>query len=117
MSSRLSRDGGYRFTVKVGKPKDAERAAEIGTSAGKRAAFYVRDVWRTHFRMSTYAQRAWRSAWACGYWPLSLKVGEGEFICRRTLKLRLSHAKPSQRGSPIVRCQRNIAIFSHPYMA
>ena len=29
---------GYRFTVKVGKPKDAE-AAKGGTSAGKRAAF------------------------------------------------------------------------------
>jgi putative DNA methylase len=31
-------DGGYRFTVKVGKSKDAE-AAKNGTSAGKRAAF------------------------------------------------------------------------------
>lgn len=30
--------GGYHFTVKVGKPKDAD-AAKIGTSAGKRAAF------------------------------------------------------------------------------
>ncbi len=30
--------GGYRFTVKVGKPKDAA-AAKSGTSAGKRAAF------------------------------------------------------------------------------
>jgi putative DNA methylase len=30
--------GGYRFTVKVGKPKNAE-AAKLGTSAGKRAAF------------------------------------------------------------------------------
>ena len=30
--------GGYRFTVKVGKPKDAE-GAKNGTSAGKRAAF------------------------------------------------------------------------------
>ncbi len=31
-------DGGYRFTVKVGKPKDVE-GAKNGTSAGKRAAF------------------------------------------------------------------------------
>ena len=31
-------NGGYRFTVKVGKPKDAE-GAKNGTSAGKRAAF------------------------------------------------------------------------------
>lgn len=31
-------DGGYRFTVKVGKPKDAERA-KLGTTAGKRSAF------------------------------------------------------------------------------
>jgi putative DNA methylase len=31
-------NGGYRFTVKVGKPKDAQ-AAKNGTSAGKRAAF------------------------------------------------------------------------------
>ncbi len=31
-------DGSYRFTVKVGKPKDAE-AAKMGTTAGKRAAF------------------------------------------------------------------------------
>jgi len=30
--------GSYRFTVKVGKPKDAE-GAKLGTSAGKRAAF------------------------------------------------------------------------------
>jgi putative DNA methylase len=30
--------GGYRFTVKVGKPRNAE-AAKLGTSAGKRAAF------------------------------------------------------------------------------
>ena len=30
--------GGYRFTVKVGKPKNAE-GAKCGTSAGKRAAF------------------------------------------------------------------------------
>jgi putative DNA methylase len=30
-------DGSYRFTVKVGKPKDA--AATLGTTAGKRAAF------------------------------------------------------------------------------
>jgi putative DNA methylase len=29
---------GYRFTVKVGKPKDAE-AANLGTTAGKRSAF------------------------------------------------------------------------------
>ncbi len=29
---------GYRFTVKTGKPKDAQRA-KLGTSAGKRAAF------------------------------------------------------------------------------
>ena len=31
-------NGGYRFTVKVGRPKDAA-AAKNGTSAGKRAAF------------------------------------------------------------------------------
>jgi putative DNA methylase len=31
-------DGSYRFTVRVGKPKDAE-AAKNGTSAGKRKAF------------------------------------------------------------------------------
>ncbi|MBP9603736.1 MAG: DUF1156 domain-containing protein, partial [Chromatiaceae bacterium] len=31
-------NGGYRFTVKVGKPKDTE-PAKNGTSAGKRAAF------------------------------------------------------------------------------
>jgi len=31
-------NGGYRFTVKVGKPKDVE-GAKNGTSAGKRAAF------------------------------------------------------------------------------
>ncbi len=31
-------DGGYRFTVKVSKPKDAE-AAKLGTSAGKRSGF------------------------------------------------------------------------------
>ena len=31
-------DGGYRFTVKVGKPEDAE-AATAGTTAGKRRAF------------------------------------------------------------------------------
>jgi len=31
-------NGGYRFTVRVGKPKDEERAKN-GTSAGKRAAF------------------------------------------------------------------------------
>ncbi|GEM82441.1 DUF1156 domain-containing protein [Meiothermus hypogaeus] len=31
-------NGGYRFTVKVGKPEDPE-AAKNGTSAGKRAAF------------------------------------------------------------------------------
>ena len=30
--------GGYRFTVKVGKPKDAD-GAKLGTAAGKRAAF------------------------------------------------------------------------------
>ena len=30
--------GGYRFTVKVGKPKDAD-GAKLGTTAGKRAAF------------------------------------------------------------------------------
>ena len=30
--------GGYRFTVKVGKPKDAE-GAKLGTSAGKRSGF------------------------------------------------------------------------------
>lgn len=31
-------NGSYRFTVKVGKPKDAE-GAKLGTTAGKRAAF------------------------------------------------------------------------------
>ncbi len=31
-------DGGYRFTVKVGKPKDTD-GAKLGTAAGKRAAF------------------------------------------------------------------------------
>ena len=31
-------NGGYRFAVRVGKPKDAE-AAKLGTTAGKRAAF------------------------------------------------------------------------------
>jgi putative DNA methylase len=34
----LIEDGGYRFAVKVGKPKDAE-GAKLGTTAGKRAAF------------------------------------------------------------------------------
>jgi putative DNA methylase len=34
----LIEDGGYRFTVKVGKPKNIE-AARNGTSAGKRKAF------------------------------------------------------------------------------
>ncbi|HBY96722.1 MAG TPA: hypothetical protein DEP84_22710, partial [Chloroflexi bacterium] len=32
------KDGGYHFTVKVGKPKDSE-AAKLGTTAGKRSAF------------------------------------------------------------------------------
>ena len=31
-------NGGYRFTVKVGKPRDAE-GTKLGTTAGKRAAF------------------------------------------------------------------------------
>ena len=31
-------EGGYRFTVKVGKPKDVD-GAKLGTAAGKRAAF------------------------------------------------------------------------------
>ena len=31
-------EGGYRFTVKMGKPKDADRV-KLGTAAGKRAAF------------------------------------------------------------------------------
>src|SRR5690606_14147314 len=31
-------DGGYRFTVSVGKPKNAE-SAKLGTTAGKRSAF------------------------------------------------------------------------------
>jgi len=31
-------EGGYRFTVKVGQPKDADRV-KLGTAAGKRAAF------------------------------------------------------------------------------
>lgn len=31
-------EGGYRFTVKTGKPKDAE-ATKLGTTAGKRSAF------------------------------------------------------------------------------
>ena len=34
----MTGEGAYRFTVKVGKPKDAE-GAKSGTSAGKRAAF------------------------------------------------------------------------------
>ena len=38
MSSRSLRDGGYRFTVKVGKPKDAE-AAKSGTKLARGANF------------------------------------------------------------------------------
>jgi putative DNA methylase len=34
----LIEDGGYRFIVKVGKPKNAE-SAKLGTTAGKRSAF------------------------------------------------------------------------------
>ena len=34
---------GYRFTVKVGKPRDSE-AAKLGTSAGKRASLQLFDV-------------------------------------------------------------------------
>ena len=34
----LIENGGYRFTVKTGKPKDAEQA-KLGTTAGKRSAF------------------------------------------------------------------------------
>lgn len=34
----VTEGGGYRFTVKVGKPTDAE-GAKLGTTAGKRAAF------------------------------------------------------------------------------
>ena len=34
----MNGEGAYRFTVKVGKPKDAE-GAKLGTTAGKRAAF------------------------------------------------------------------------------
>ena len=52
---------GYRFTVKVGKPKDAE-GAKLGTTAGKRAAFrcLLSDVPVT---TTTFARKARPGAW------------------------------------------------------
>jgi putative DNA methylase len=46
---------GYRFTVKVGKPKDAE-GAKNGTKLS-RGRISVPDVWRTDFRRLHQSRR------------------------------------------------------------
>ena len=61
-------DGGYRFTVKVGKPKDAE-AAKNGHQARARRELPVRDVRHARSRATTSRPRARRGAWARGSWP------------------------------------------------
>ena len=58
-------NGGYRFTVKMGKPKDAE-AAKNGTQAGKRAALQVCDVGHPDSRTTTSGPRAKPGAWVRG---------------------------------------------------
>ena len=58
-------DGGYRFTVKVGKPKDAE-AAKNGTKLARGANFRVPDVWRRRSRATTSRPKARLGAWARG---------------------------------------------------
>ena len=56
--------GGYRFTVKVGKPKDAE-AAKSGTKLSRGANFSVPDVGRAD-SATTSRPKARLGAWARG---------------------------------------------------
>ena len=55
--------GGYRFTVKVGKPKDAE-AAKNGTKLARGANFRVPDVGNADCRTTTSTPKARPGAWA-----------------------------------------------------
>ena len=57
--------GGYRFTVKVGKPKDAE-AAKNGTKLARGANFQVPDVGHADRRATTSRPRARPGAWVRG---------------------------------------------------
>ena len=57
-------DGGYRFTVKVGKPKDAE-AAKNGTKLA-RAQLSLPDVGDARCRATTSRPKARPGAWAHG---------------------------------------------------
>ena len=58
-------DGGYRFTVKVGKPKDAE-AAKSGTKLAQRSELPLPDVRVRRSPATTSRPRASAGAWARG---------------------------------------------------
>ena len=74
-------DGGYRFTVKVGKPKDAE-AAKNGTKLSRGANF--RCLMSGAPIAADYIKvRGHRlGAWARGSWPSSLRASAGGYISR-----------------------------------
>ena len=58
-------DGGYRFTVKVGKPKDAE-AAKNGTKSVAASELSLPDVGHADAGRLHQGRRARPDAWARG---------------------------------------------------
>ena len=59
-------NGGYRFTVKVGKPKDAEAAKQRHQARARREAFRMPDVGHADRRSTTSRPRRRPGAWARG---------------------------------------------------
>jgi putative DNA methylase len=107
----LIENGGYRFTVKVGKPKNAA-GAKLGTTAGKRAAFrcLMSGVPVTYEHIRAEGKDGRMSA---KLMAIVAEVIAGVSISRRRLSMKPSHTTPNRSGSQIMRYRLTL-VTSRP---
>jgi putative DNA methylase len=100
-------DGGYRFTVKVGKPTDPE-GAKNGTKLSRGANFQCLMTGRRSRRTISTA-RPTQGAWVRGLWRSWLRAIASGSISRRARSTRQRRSRPSRKGSLRLLCRRTLA--------
>ena len=91
---------GYRFTVKVGKPKDAE-AAKRGTKSGGSGSIFLCLMSGTPMPFEYICDpKPRQDAWVRASWPSSRRVTEAESILRRTPSMKRRRARLSRMDPP-----------------
>ena len=91
-------NGGYRFTVKVGKPKDAE-AAKNGTKLFARGELSLRDVGDTHYQATTSRPKGKAGRMGARLMAIVAEGDRGRVYLAPTLRWRPWRARRSRSGS------------------